>query len=661
MKRFRLTCCAAAACACAAAPWPAFAQATSQTVVVTGNPLGRDRGAAPASVLAGDALLARRSATLGETLDGLPGVANTAFGPNAGRPVIRGLDGDRIRVLDNGGASIDASSLSFDHAAAVDPLVAERIEVLRGPAALLYGGSATGGVVNTLDNRIPRAVAPGPLSGRAELRLGGAANERAGGFVLEGGTGSGLAWHADAYRRRTDDLRTPLFTPVEDGEPLDPARRVRNSAASAEGGALGAAFVGRNGFAGVSVDGHRNDYGVTAEADVTIRMKRDRVNAAGEWRGGDRLGTWSAQVSRTDYRHQEVEGSGEVGTTFDSQGRDGRLTWRHPALGALQGVIGVQAESLDFSALGEEAFVPGTRTRSSAVFALETFDTGTAWLTGGARAERVRVRALPGEEERFAEARERRFTPVSAALEAGARLGGGWNLHAGLSRTERAPAYYELYADGLHIATGAYERGDRALPLERSHHLEVGVAFKTETASASFNLFQTRFSRFIALDATGNEVDGEPEYAFAAVRARLEGFEADWRQRVSPAWELQAGADLVRARNLTTGEPLPRQPPLRLRAGVSWQFAPAAQLTLAVRHAAKQSRVPDTDTATGSWTRVDLTASGALPALARGASWYVSAKNLGDTLAFDSTAIQGIRGLSPQAGRALSGGVQLRF
>jgi iron complex outermembrane recepter protein len=181
----------AAALACAGPLPAAWAQAdagtaSSQTIVITGNPLARERGAAPVSVLSGEGLSQRRAASLGETLDGLPGVASSGFGPNAGRPVIRGLDGDRIRVLDNGGASSDASNLSFDHAVASDPLVAERIEVLRGPAALLYGGNATGGVVNTIDNRIPRKPAAG-LSGRAEARFGGATNQRSAAVVLDGG------------------------------------------------------------------------------------------------------------------------------------------------------------------------------------------------------------------------------------------------------------------------------------------------------------------------------------------------------------------------------------------------------------------------------------------------------------------------------------------
>ena len=205
----------AAACVAALPAWAQDATVSapsqaSQQVIVTGNPLRQADPAAPASVLSDEALAVRRSSTLGETLDGLPGVAATGFGLNASRPVIRGQDGDRIRILSNAGASLDASSLSFDHAVPLDPLVIERIEVLRGPAALLYGGSALGGVVNAIDNRIPKSPLE-PLSGALELRGGGAARERALSGLVEGGA-DGLAWHADGFARRTTGQRQRLET-----------------------------------------------------------------------------------------------------------------------------------------------------------------------------------------------------------------------------------------------------------------------------------------------------------------------------------------------------------------------------------------------------------------------------------------------------------------
>ena len=657
--------------------------AVPQTVVITGNPLGREAGAAPVSVLAGNGLLLRRAGTLGETLDGLPGVSASGFGPNSSRPVIRGLDGDRVRLLDGGAASIDASNLSFDHASATDPLVAERIEVLRGPAALLYGGNATGGVVNVIDNRIPRVVPVGALGGRAEVRFGGAAAERAGAVVLEGGAG-GFAWHADVHSRKASDLRTPRYTPIEDGAALEPATRVRNSAARSEGGAVGAGWVGANGYLGASFDTGEQRYGVTVEPDVTIRMQRDRTSLAGELRAlGGPIAAVSAHASHTRYRHDEVEGSGEVGTTFRSSGDELRLQLRHAPIGPLQGVFGVQTEKLDFSALGEEAFVPGTRTRSTALFALEELDAGPVRLGFGLRSERVRVASVgdapDAAEPRFGEAAERRFSPSSASVQASLGAGPGWQLSATLGHTERAPAYYELYANGVHVATAAYERGDATLPTERSRHAELGLGWAGAGSSLKFSLWQTRFARYIALDATGVDIvvpgeNGEPdstvpEYAFRSVGARLQGFEIEGRTRLFAAGavrtfalELIGSLDRVSGRNTGTGEALPRLAPLRARLALQAQ-AEGWQAGVALRHAARQSRVPATDTATPGHTLLDLNAAGDLPlALAGGRTqWFAKLSNATDRVATNAAAIGTIRGLSPEGGRALSVGLRATF
>lgn len=671
--------CAAVAAAASACLLPALAQSSNPTtnsataatstaplvVVVTGNPLANDAPVQPTSVLAGEGLALRRSASLGDTLDGLPGVAATGFGPNASRPVLRGLDGDRVRLLDNGGASVDASNLSFDHAVAIDPLAVERVEVLRGPAALLYGGSATGGVVNLIDNRIPRAPAAG-FGGRAELRLGGAAAERAGAAVLDGGLGS-FAWHADAFARKTDDLRVPRYTPVEGGTALEPATRVRNSAAEAHGGALGAGWVGAQGFAGASVDTLRHDYGVTAEPDVTIRLQRDRLALAGEWRDtGGPFTRLSLQGGHTRYEHQEVEGDGAVGTTFSSRGSDLRAEAQHAPWAGLRGVVGVQLETLDFSALGEEAFVPGTQTRSAAVFVLEQWSRGPATLSAGVRGERVRV-ASDGDtpdaaEPRFGAASERRFTPASAALGAALDAGGGWRATASFGHTERAPAYYELYANGLHLATAAFEVGDPTLGVERSRHAEAGLAWRQGASQVSLNLWRTAFSRFISLDATGAsvDVDGEPvpEYRFDGVRARLAGAELDGRWRAFEGGgltlDLSGSFDAVRGDNLDSGEPLPRLAPRRARlgleaAGGAWRGG------VLLRHAARQDRVPASDSATPGWTQLDLWA-GASFALGGGREARLTAKlaNATDRLAYNAGTVATLRGLAPLPGRALS-------
>ena len=674
----------ALACLALSPAWAA-AQSTSATstspgtttIVVTGNPLRSEVGP-PASVLTGDALARSRAGTLGDTLSGLPGVAATGFGAQSSRPVIRGLDGDRIRLLDNGASAVDASSLSFDHAAAIDPLVVERFEVLRGPAALLYGGNATGGVVNAIDNRIPRG-ALGALGGRAELRLGGAARESAGAAVIEAGAG-GLNWHADVAARKSRDLSVPRFTPVSDGVSGAPTDRVANSAGTSHAGAVGVSWADAAGYVGVALDTYRNDYGVTVEPDVTIDMRRDRASLAGERRLGGMLDSVEFQLGRTRYKHQEIEGSGEVGTTFESRGTELRLQGRHVALplgpGALRGVLGVQVERLEFSALGEEAFVPGTRTRSQAVFALEEWKVGALSLTAGARVERVKV-ASDGDEPgapdpRFGPATERRFSPGSAAIGLAWQAAPGFTVSAGLGRTQRAPTYYELYANGVHVATGAFELGDPLLGIERSTHAELGAQWQRGTSQVKAQVFATRFARYIALEATGNDIDivndeGDtetfPEYAFRAVAARLWGFELEGRTRVAElpwALDLTGALDLVRGANRTTGEPLPRLAPMRLRIGLETSQGPWTA-AVGVRHLARQSRVPSTDVATPSATLVDASLSWRQRWGAAETMVFVRLDNLGDELAYNASALRTARDLSPLPGRAATVGLRVAW
>ncbi len=651
------------------------APAAASTVVVTGHPLGRDDLALPATVLSGEALDRRRAGTLGATLDGLPGVASSGFGPQAARPVIRGLDGDRIRVLDNGAASADASSLSFDHAVAIDPLLVDRVEVLRGPAALLYGGSATGGVVNTLDNRIPREALTG-LGGRAEVRFGGAANQRAGAALLEGSNasdGRGFSWHADAATRRSDDLRVPRFTPVRDGVAEAPTTRVANSTGDSRAGAVGGSWADRDGYLGAAADTLDNDYGVTVEPDVTIRLKRRQLQLGGERH--NLAGPFSAvefRASQQHYRHDEVEGSGDIGTTFRSTRRELRMQATQATRGPWRGIVGLQLEQLDFEALGEEAFVPGTRTRNAAAFTLQEWQGQHATLGAGLRLERARVRSdgdtSASTEPRFGAADERRFSPLNAALSLQVPLPAGFSAAASLSHTERAPTYSELYAKGLHVATGVFERGDAALPLERGRQLELGLGWKRGPNRLQLQAWTARFSNFIALDATGAPVaaPGEgagtvPEYAFTGVPAQLHGAEVDGRWRLLDGpWRLDAGAgiDWLRGSRRDTGSPLPRLAPLRTRLSFDATHG-AWQGGVALKHAARQDRFAPGDTATPAYTLVDLWTGWTMRLGERELQWTLQLDNAFNRLAYSASTIRTARELAPQPGRALALAVRL--
>lgn len=643
-------------------------------VVTTGNPLHSETLTPASNVLTGDALTLTRGSTLGDTLQGLPGVGATYFGPNSSRPTIRGLDGDRVRMLSNAGASVDASSLSFDHAIPVDPLVVDRIEVLRGAAALMYGGNAIGGVVNTMDNRIPRAAQPG-LGGAAELRLGGPANERNAAVVLDGGVGDGgreggFAWHADLSGRRASDTVAPRFDSQGDSD-----TRIRNSAADSWGGALGGSVLFSQGYAGLSFDDYHTHYGVTVEPDTKIRMQRQHLAAAGEWRDEDapiRKIRW--QLGHTRYEHAEIEGSGEVGTVFNSRGDEIRVEAEHRKLGPVHGLVGVQWERSSFSALGEEALVPGTHTRSGALFVLEEYDNGAFSLSAGGRVESVRIRSdgdADAAEPKFGPASSRSFSPTSLSLSSGYKITPELAASASLTSSERAPMFYELLANGVHVASGAYERGDAKLPMEKAAGIDLGLKWQdAQENMLRVNIYQTRFSRFIALEATGAVVDNDgesfPEYQFSAVPALLRGFELEGRWSVPTAWTpgaklaLTGQLDGVRGTNRATDEALPRLAPLRASIGVDASRGPWSG-RFEWRLAARQDRVPATDTATAGYGIVKLSLARQFRFQNLDALWYLKLDNLGNKLAYSATTVATMRDLAPLAGRSLATGLQIRF
>ena len=667
----------ATAAALALSPGLLLAQATtpapsSTSVMITGNPLRSANIAAPSNVLSGNDLVLRRGSTLGETLDGLPGLSSSYFGPNANRPMIRGQDGDRIRVLSNSGVPLDASALSYDHAVPIDPLVIERIEVLRGPAALLYGGSAVGGVVNAIDNRIPKAAIEG-VSGSAELRYGGPATERGAAALVESG-GKGFVVHADGSWRQTDDMKVPWYSRPLEGGGSERVDTILNSASKSYGGALGGSMVWDQGYLGASVDTYRSDYGVVAEPDVTIDMVLDKLTLAGEVRDlGGAISAVSGQWLFSDYEHQELEGGGEVATTFKNRGSDLRLQAEHARLalgdGSLGGVFGLQAEDAEFSALGEEAFVPSNSTRQFAVFALEEWTLGDVKLSFGARVGHARV-ASDGDaagQAQFGPAQSRSFTPFSAALGGIHKLAPSWQVSGNLAYTERAPTFYELYANGLHVATGAYEEGNPDINIEKGTSLDVAIGWKDGANRFKVGAFGSDFSNYIALLGTGQEVDADegpvPVYQFSGVPARLYGLELEgsWRPLdKGQTLDLDGKLDLMRATNEASGQPLPRIAPTRVTLGLNWSLGDWTARAEAV-YAAAQDRVPTDNPATPAYTLVNLAASWALRVRGADGLLFLRLNNVGNELAYNATTIATVRPLAPLPGRGLMVGLRLNF
>lgn len=644
--------------------------------VVTAPGAGVPELAPPAATLSGDGLALRRGSTLGETLDGLPGVSSSWFGPNANRPSLRGQDGDRLRVLENGGTSLDASALSDDHALAADPLVVERIDVLRGPAALLYGSSTLGGVVDAIDNRIPRDAVAAP-TGAAEARFGGAARERSAAALVETG-GGGFALHVDAYARDTDDLRVPAFDRPLAGGGSARRDRIANSASRAQGGAFGGSLVWDRGHLGVSLDGGRNRYGIAADDDVTIRMRRDRATVAGEVRAADgAIRALRGRLQLTDYVHEEIEAGGAVGTTFEQRGGTARVELEHVpwrlAGRDVRGVVGVQAEHARHAALGDEAFVPSSRLRRHAVFALQELALERTRWTASARVERSGVGSLgdaPGAPApQFGAAQTRRFDAGSAALGVAVDLAPRWQAGASVAYTQRAPTYHELYADGIHVATAAYERGDASLAKERGGNAEVMLQWKHGRQRYKATAWAARYDDYVTRRRTGEpdvvDADGNayPVHAWIGVPARLAGveLEADWRLLdAAPRIDLEARLEGQRASRRDTGEPLPRIAPLRARAALVAAAGPW-QARAEVVHAARGARVPAGDTPTDGWTMVNVSASHRLRAGPADGLLYVRLTNLGNALAYNATSLATVRALVPLPGRALLVGMRLSY
>ena len=699
ISAFKLTAMCAAVASAMSVSNPARAEVAAAAapqkvdeIVIIGNPLDARDVVSPVSTLSGTELLLKKGNSLGETLNNLPGVSQSWFGPNASRPVIRGLDGDRIRILNNLGSSLDASSVSNDHNPSIDALVIEKVEVLRGPAALLYGGAAIGGVVNIVDNRIPRTAISG-VSGSLETRFGGAERERGTSAVTELGAG-GFALHVDAFTRDTDDYKVPSST----GLGLDNGNRIVNSASQAKGGAVGASYQFDKGYLGAMHSDYKTLYGTVAEEAVRIDMRQKRDSFEANFRGLDGLITGVfAKFNQSDYEHTE-KNDGVPQTTFKNKGNDFRLEVKHAKIGALQGVVGLQTEDFDFSALGAEAFVPLTRTKSQAVFAFEELNAGAWKIQFGGRVEQNKISSDGGagsdslaNAERFGNGRTRAFTAGSASVGAIYKITPALSVTSNLASTQRAPTFYELYADGPHGATGAYEAGNPSFGKERSTAIDLAMQWKEGASSARVGIFAQKFSNYISLRRTGLDRDADgngngvgvtvcaagtsvesgctakvlPEFRYGAISARFAGFEIEGKQRLIDGpytVDVEAKADYTRADDRTNHEPIPRVAPLRITGGLVWAMGDWGA-RLEAQNVAKQNRFSSDDIggATGGYTFINAAATYGFKMDRIGGTVFLRGTNLADRKAFNASSVDTIRGLAPLPGRGVKVGVQVNF
>lgn len=664
---------------------PAAAEAAPSlppvTVSASGLQLGASDMTTPATVLEGDELVRRREATLGETLNSEPGITSSHFGAGASRPIIRGMDGPRVKVLSDGAELHDASTISPDHAVVSEPLLATQIEVLRGPSALIYGNGAVGGVVNVLDGKVPTAVPAKGLEGSAELRANTGAREGAGAFSLTGGTGN-LAVHVEGVARDAGDYRVGKGWAPE-GEAT---RKVLGSFNRTNTGSVGLSWVGDRGYLGAAYtrqaakyglpghnhsfegchthgnqlhcgahegegeDGHDHDHGAGHGDVPVVDLRSERFDIRGELRNP--FAGFSALRLRagvTDYVHDEVE-DGAVSTTFKNKAYDTRIELQHEPIAGFKGVIGLQTSQRKFSAEGEEAYVQPTVTRRTGLFALEEYRLGDWRFEAALRHDRQTARAETS-------GIERSHNGTSASLGAVWKFTPGYQLGASFTRASRAPSAEELYARGLHMATSTYERGDASLRSETSQNFDLSLKKTASDTTFGVSVFRNRINNYI-YGRTLDALDGLQLLQYSQADATFTGIEGQVRQRLNRNLGITLFGDTVRARIDGAGN-LPRIPATRagLRLDGNWN---AWEGQVEWVQVARQNRIAAFETATPGYgmLNVGLAYNGQFSG---GTPWqvYLKGTNLTDRLAYAHTSF--IKNAAPLMGRNLTVGVKVAF
>jgi|HigsolmetaAR202D_1030399.scaffolds.fasta_scaffold00037_9 iron complex outermembrane receptor protein len=656
--------------AAAFAPWlvaTAFGQETRiEEIVVTSTALRENplETALPVTVLGGDKLRREAAASLGETLSGELGISSTYFGPSASRPVIRGLGGYRVQVLQDGAAALDISSLSQDHAVSIESVVAEQIEIIKGPATLLYGSGAAGGLINVVTSRIPRKL-PNAVTGAVELRGDTAVDERTVAASVAGAAGA-IAWHVDAFDRSTDEVRIPSFAQSRhlreririDGDTPDDAHgRIENSASDTTGGALGASLIGSQGFAGASWSRYETTYGIPVESDAFIDMQQDRLDVRGEWLTETSwLSALHFSAARNDYEHTEFEARGVPGTRFEQTAYEARLAADHTWSDAWRGTFGVQYLDNDFQAFGEEAFVPPSITRALSLFAFEERH-GERWTVElGIRAERQTI------EPKLA-APEYQDTAFSLSTGFVFKPADDLALSAHLTRTERHPQAAELYAHGAHLAAGRIELGNAALSKETARTIDFTLRGNADALRWTVSAFYNDYSDYIYLRPTDtiDEDEALPVHEYRQQGAKLYGYEAEilWPLADTSAGRLEVriASDYVRGK-LDNGEHLPQLPPLRIGAGLHFESA-SWHLGLEAFHSLKQDRLMANELPTDSHTMLDLDASYRFTIGRTDALLFMRGTNLLDEDA--RLATSPLKDVAPLAGRSWHVGIRAQW
>jgi iron complex outermembrane receptor protein len=648
--------------------------AAANDIVVTGSRIRGPDLLSGTTQVSGEELTRDIRPSIGETLQHLPGVSATSFGPNASRPVLRGFQGERVSILTDGIGSLDVSSTSADHAVAINPLTADRIEVLRGPTALLYGSSAIGGVVNVIDSRIPRRVPENHVHIDGILTYGSAANERSGNAAADVPVGGNFVVHVDGNYSKTDDmeiggyalapaLRAQALARADPdiGALADIRGRLPNSAAETWDVAAGAAWISGENNVGFSVNHYASLYGVpirysldpAVDAEAPrLDISQTRVDGRAEIATGSGfLHSIQLRGGYSDYRHFELEQSGAIATRFDSTGYEGRAEFVQSNRGGWGGGFGAQYFHRDFAVTGAEKFLPDNTTNHLGLFALETLDRGAF---KGEAALRYEHSALDADADPIIgnPAIRRSFDAFSAALGAQYTVAPGWRIGLNASRTERAPSSEELFANGPHGGTQSFEVGDPNLDMERSWGLEGTIRGAGEGYSLGVSVYHSWFNGYIYETPTGAIRDDLPVFQYFQASARYYGAEFEGSVKLARIGNfdlnLDSVADYVHATVQGSG-PAPRIPPFRLLGGLEAQ-SDRVNGRVEVEWVADQNRIAAFETPTNGYTMVNASLS-FRPFHDNSSSIVLSANNIFDVVGRRHASF--LKDYAPLAGRDL--------
>jgi len=648
--------------------------------IVISAPLDRPlhQQAQAASIMTAEQLNLALEPSLGQTLARMPGVSSSFFGPAASRPVIRGLEGDRVRILQNGLNTTDVSAASFDHALSFDPSNLKSVEVIRGPATLLYGSGAIGGIVNAIDGRIVDEKLDGTIRGSMGGRFSSVDQGYQTNMMLEGGW-KGLAFHVEAFTRAAEDFRIPGNTRTvgeqERNPPaFDQSGIALNSRLRNEGFSAGLSYVWDEGFVGFSWTEFHNIYGSPAEETVFIDLYQTRLDVRGafykplplikeiDWRFA-----WS------DYEHTEYE-DGADNTAFKNEGYDFRLEVKHEKIAGMEGVVGFQSERSDFFVAGAEAYLPPSVTESNSLFFFEDITKGRLSFQFGGRYDHIETRSRNNDV--FGPPRQRSFDNMSGSAGVVFNMNEEYSSAFTITYSERAPTAQELFSNGNHAATNTFEVGDFGLGVEKSVSFDLNLRKRTGWVTGSVGGYYSRYDGFIGLFPAGFMVDTDadlipdtPQFNYRSVGAEFIGGELETTLHLlhpvkgdndnpSTNLHLEFKADVVRARDASTGLSLPRIPPFHLTSALILEHGRFGARLEGI-YAAPQHRLAANEFGTPSYFLVNLSLTYRLLQGANTLDLYVKGMNLTDEVAREHTSF--LKERLPLPGRGLVAGLKWSF